>query len=201
MVGMTLASRRISCLFILLWGLTSVTAKTCSVNADCNGRSICSNSTNSCFTPSLLEGGDYRDALGATACFLGASLASGAGLGGGGMFVPLLLIVGGFSTTEAVPLSQSLMFGAGLMNLYIYSQQKHPLDDKRSIIDLVTILMFEPALLAGVVVGVILNAMSPTWLVVAFLVSCCFRPAVFYDPHAHRLLPLGWVSKKLERME
>ncbi len=72
----------------------------CTVDSDCDGRSLCNNATGYCFTPMLFSDGDYRDIVCAITCFLAASLASGAGIGGGGMFVPLLLLIGEYSTTQ-----------------------------------------------------------------------------------------------------
>ena len=94
----------LGCILFLSMSLFA-NASSCTSNLDCKGRSWCSNTTGECYTPSLSEGGDARDVAAAVACFLGAALAAGAGLGGGGMFVPFLILIGGFSTNEVFILS------------------------------------------------------------------------------------------------
>ena len=57
--------------------------------------------------------------LGCVVLFIGSAMAAGGGLGGGGIFVPVLILIVGFDAKVAVPLSQAMIFGGSLVNLYI----------------------------------------------------------------------------------
>ena len=48
------------------------------------------------------------------------------GIGGGGIMVPMLVSVGGFSVHHAIPLTQATVFGAAVMNLVQNSTKRHP---------------------------------------------------------------------------
>ena len=58
--------------------------------------------------------------------FLGSVLSSAGGTGGGGVFVPLLHVIGRFNTQEAVPLSKAMIFGAAITNVATLFIRKHP---------------------------------------------------------------------------
>jgi uncharacterized membrane protein YfcA len=108
--------------------------------------------------------------FGAVLLFIGSALAAGGGLGGGGIFVPLLILVCLLSPKEAVPISQAMIFGGSIVNIYINYNSRHPVVKSRPLIDYDTVLILEPLMLLGTTVGVMLNAISPTWLIVVILV-------------------------------
>ena len=102
--------------------------------------------------------------------FMGSALAAGGGLGGGGIFVPLLILVATLSPKEAVPISQAMIFGGSLVNLYINYHSRHPTVKTRPLIDYDAVLILEPLMLLGTTIGVMLNTICPTWLIVVILV-------------------------------
>jgi uncharacterized membrane protein YfcA len=108
--------------------------------------------------------------FGAVLLFIGSALAAGGGLGGGGIFVPLLILVCLLSPKEAVPISQAMIFGGSIVNIYINYNSRHPVVKSRPLIDYDAVLILEPLMLLGTTVGVMLNAISPTWLIVVILV-------------------------------
>lgn len=59
-----------------------------------------------CGNRKLFQTFGYRDALASILNFLGAMLAAGGGIGGGGVYVPVLILVEGLTTATAVPISQ-----------------------------------------------------------------------------------------------
>merc|ERR550537_2162743 len=97
-------------------------------------------------------------------------LSAASGVGGGGMFVPLFLIFMDMTPSDAVPLSQSLILCSSLINLAFFIFQTHPLCETRAKIDYDTVMLLEPGLACGVIVGVLLNRVSPRWLITALLV-------------------------------
>jgi len=74
-----------------------------------------------------------------------------------------------FTPTDAVPLSQCLIVFSSLVNLMFFIFQRHPEHDKKPKIDWDIVMLLEPGLACGVVVGVMLNRVSPRWLVTALL--------------------------------
>ncbi len=53
--------------------------------------------------------------------------------------------------------------------MYTYARAKHPTLIDRPLIDYLAVLLLEPLMLAGTVVGVLLNSVFPSWLLVALL--------------------------------
>lgn len=101
--------------------------------------------------------------------FVGGAIAAGGGVGGGAVFVPILVLLGGFETTHAVPLSNLLIVGASLANYLLMFRKKHPYAN-RPLVDYDTAMLLQPMSLAGTVLGVFLNQVFPSWLILALLI-------------------------------
>eukprot|EP01084_Bolivina_argentea_P168979 292950_1 len=102
--------------------------------------------------------------------FIGAMAATGGGLGGGGIFVPVYILILQLTTTGAAALSQATIFGGAVVNLIMNLQQNNPERLHRPLIYFSIILIFEPLLLVGTTIGVILNAMFPGILILILLI-------------------------------
>uniref|UniRef100_A0A0G4G5J7 Membrane transporter protein n=1 Tax=Chromera velia CCMP2878 TaxID=1169474 RepID=A0A0G4G5J7_9ALVE len=116
----------------------------------------------------LLAAGDGR-LIGASigfACISAAAIT--VGIGGGGLFVPLLIVAFDFQISQATGLSQALIFGGTLAGLFLNLQQRHPVAD-RPAINLELILFMTPMLLSGALTGVILHAVLPDYFVLALV--------------------------------
>mmetsp|Transcript_11575 Transcript_11575/g.21216 ORF Transcript_11575/g.21216 Transcript_11575/m.21216 type:complete len:281 (-) Transcript_11575:68-910(-) len=100
---------------------------------------------------------------------LATFVASGAGLGGGGLLVPLF-VFSGFDARHAVPLSEATIFGSMITNLVFNLQKSHPISKNRPLIDFDAAMMLEPSTLVGTIVGVVLNRLLPEWSIVGLLV-------------------------------
>jgi len=101
--------------------------------------------------------------------FMCTVLSAASGVGGGGMFVPLFLLFLDMKPSDAVPLSQSLILFSAVINLAFFVFQRNPVCRTRTKIDYETVMLLEPGLAGGVVVGVLLNQISPRWLITALL--------------------------------
>lgn len=95
-------------------------------------------------------------------------VASSSGVGGGGLFVPILLLVGRFTPHLATALSSVIIFGSSISNLIIALFQKHP-NANRPMIDYDVSLLMTPTVLVGTMLGVLLNVMFPNWLILLLL--------------------------------
>eukprot|EP01063_Lacrimia_lanifica_P039484 TRINITY_DN8685_c0_g3_i2.p1 TRINITY_DN8685_c0_g3~~TRINITY_DN8685_c0_g3_i2.p1 ORF type:complete len:526 (+),score=203.00 TRINITY_DN8685_c0_g3_i2:69-1646(+) len=109
-----------------------------------------------------------RDIVAFVVWFLGAGMAMGAGVGGGGIFVPLGILLLGFQTKVATGLSQASIFGASTGGLIVNMRNRHPLAN-RPIIDLDMALFLSPMEMAGAVVGVLVQKALPEWVVILLM--------------------------------
>mmetsp|Transcript_44053 Transcript_44053/g.104235 ORF Transcript_44053/g.104235 Transcript_44053/m.104235 type:complete len:529 (+) Transcript_44053:126-1712(+) len=101
--------------------------------------------------------------------FLASILSAAAGVGGGGMFVPLLMLFSGMRTEAAIPLSQVMVLGSSTVNLMLFTGQLHPIEQKSAKIDYDCAVLAEPMLCLGVSLGVLAHAMAPDWFMLSLL--------------------------------
>lgn len=100
---------------------------------------------------------------------IGLIIAAGGGIGGGGVLVPVFIMVCSFPAKLAIPLSNVTIFGGAISNCYLNLQKRHPLAD-RPLVDFDLVNVMEPLTIAGAVVGSLLNKMLPGWLITIMLV-------------------------------
>jgi len=103
-----------------------------------------------------------KEVLSVVLAFLTIFIATGAGVGGGGILVPLYTLVLGVGR-DAVPLSNATIFGASIVNMILYGKERHPLA-QRPLVDWDLILAMEPMTILGALLGSYLNKIAPTWL-------------------------------------
>ncbi|CAD7922765.1 unnamed protein product [Amoebophrya sp. A120] len=109
-----------------------------------------------------------HDLFGVLIWFVGAGLAMAAGVGGGGIFVPVGILLLRFGAKTATGLSQASIFGASIAGLVINLQNRHPLAD-RPLIDLDMALFLAPMEMAGAVLGVLVQKFLPDWAVILIM--------------------------------
>eukprot|EP00270_Netrium_digitus_P001872 TRINITY_DN12074_c0_g1_i4.p1 TRINITY_DN12074_c0_g1~~TRINITY_DN12074_c0_g1_i4.p1 ORF type:complete len:450 (+),score=79.56 TRINITY_DN12074_c0_g1_i4:195-1544(+) len=100
---------------------------------------------------------------------LASALASGGGVGGGGLFVPLFNLVLTFDAKTSTALSKSMVFGGALTGYLQNINAKHPKAKNRPLINYDIALLLQPMLLLGISVGVICNVIFPAWIIVVGL--------------------------------
>ena len=105
------------------------------------------------------------------AIVLTAGVSAAAGMDGGAIYVPLFLLCVGLSAKEAVPLSQALIFGGSVVNILMFAGEEHPLVPDLPKIDYRVIMMMNPGLAAGVMLGVLMHLVSPQWLIMLCLLA------------------------------
>mmetsp|Transcript_73611 Transcript_73611/g.117355 ORF Transcript_73611/g.117355 Transcript_73611/m.117355 type:complete len:509 (+) Transcript_73611:85-1611(+) len=110
------------------------------------------------------------DGLCTFAILVGSMIAAGGGLGGGGVFVPIYILVLSFNTKHAAALSQATILGGSIVNLIMNWKARHPSRPHRPLTDFPTLLVFEPMLLVGTVIGVYFNVMFPAMLILILLI-------------------------------
>jgi uncharacterized membrane protein YfcA len=110
-----------------------------------------------------------EDFIGFFLATLGLVLAAGGGIGGGGILVPIYILILGFMPKHAIPLSNVTVFGGAIANTIHNVRQRHPNAD-RPLIDWDLILVMEPSTLAGALIGANLNKVLSETVIAVMLV-------------------------------
>ncbi|KAJ8761614.1 hypothetical protein K2173_004390 [Erythroxylum novogranatense] len=98
-------------------------------------------------------------------CFIAASISSAGGIGGGGLFIPILNIVGDLDLKTASCFSAFMVTGGSLANVMYHMLAPCAKFGSKTLIDYDIALLSEPCMLLGVSVGVACNLISPEWLI------------------------------------
>ncbi|KAG3175618.1 hypothetical protein C6341_g9392 [Phytophthora cactorum] len=120
----------------------------------------------------------HEEIAGSIGAFVATILAAGSGLGGGGLLVPLYIMLMSMSSHEAVPLSKATIFGGAIASFLLNVWKRHPLVRSRPLIDYETMLLMEPMTLAGTIIGVNMNAVFPEWLITVCIVWLLTKTAL-----------------------
>lgn len=93
---------------------------------------------------------DQTDYWGIFAVTLGLLVAASGGIGGGGILVPLYILVFDFRPKYAVALSNFTIVGSSITNIVLNLPKRHP-NANRPLVDWDLILVMEPLTMAGAV--------------------------------------------------
>lgn len=106
---------------------------------------------------------NWRVVLGTIIGFVGGALGSVGGIGGGGIFVPMLTLIIGFDQKSSTALSKCMIMGASAASVW------YNFRPTSSTIDYDLALIFQPLLVLGISIGVLFNLIFPNWLVTILL--------------------------------
>jgi len=137
---------------------------------------------------------NWQIVLGTLVGFFGAAFGSVGGVGGGGIFVPMLSLIIGFDPKSATAISKckflvnniicfcldvfltnidmiflGMIMGASVSTVYYNLRLRHPTLDM-PIIDYDLALLIQPMLMLGISIGVAFNVIFPDWLVTVLLI-------------------------------
>ncbi|KAH1080049.1 hypothetical protein J1N35_019810 [Gossypium stocksii] len=111
----------------------------------------------------------WKIVVGTIVGFLGAALGSVGGVGGGGIFVPMLTLIIGFDPKSSTAISKCMIMGAAGSTVYYNLRLRHPTLEM-PLIDYDLALLFQPMLMLGISIGVTLNIMFADWMVTVLLI-------------------------------
>ncbi|CAG7889278.1 unnamed protein product, partial [Brassica rapa] len=103
--------------------------------------------------------------IAAVLSFIAASISSAGGIGGGGLYVPIMTIVAGLDLKTASSFSAFMVTGGSIANVGCNLFVRNPKAGGKTMIDFDLALLLEPCMLLGVSVGVICNLVFPNWLI------------------------------------
>lgn len=95
-------------------------------------------------------------------------LANVAGIGGGGITVPIVMICWGFSTKESVAISGATIFVGSVVRFFYSIDRKHP-EKKATSIDYGIVIVMLPLVLVGSFTGVLVNIILPPLILSSIL--------------------------------
>ncbi|XP_021743170.1 sulfite exporter TauE/SafE family protein 4-like [Chenopodium quinoa] len=101
--------------------------------------------------------------------FLGSAFGTVGGVGGGGIFVPMLTLIVGFDTKSAAALSKCMIMAASASSVWYNLRVQHPSKDV-PILDYELALLFQPMLMLGITIGVTLSVVFPYWLITILII-------------------------------
>ncbi len=99
---------------------------------------------------------------------LTSALSNAGGVGGGGLVIPILLLMFKFYTHEAIPISKLTIFTGALTSFLLGFKQIHPYR-KAITIDYNIPYLIVPMLLLGTMVGISLNKVMPPFIILVAL--------------------------------
>ncbi|KAI3738097.1 hypothetical protein L2E82_28115 [Cichorium intybus] len=111
----------------------------------------------------------WKIVIGSFIGFCGAAFGSVGGVGGGGIFVPMLTLIIGFDPKSATAISKCMIMGAAASTVYYNLKLRHPTLDM-PIIDYDLALLIQPMLMLGISIGVAFNVIFADWMVTVLLI-------------------------------
>ncbi|KAG5584185.1 hypothetical protein H5410_044619 [Solanum commersonii] len=111
----------------------------------------------------------WRIVLATVIGFLGSACGTVGGVGGGGIFVPMLTLLLGFDTKSAAAISKCMIMGASTSSVWYNLRVPHPCREA-PILDYDLALLFQPMLMLGITVGVSLSVVFPYWLITVLII-------------------------------
>ncbi|XP_054820268.1 sulfite exporter TauE/SafE family protein 4 [Prosopis cineraria] len=111
----------------------------------------------------------WRVVLATVIGFVGSACGTVGGVGGGGIFVPMLTLLLGFDTKSAAALSKCMIMGASASSVWYNLRVPHPTKEV-PILDYDLALLFQPMLMLGITVGVALSVVFPYWLITVLII-------------------------------
>ncbi|KAM3341288.1 sulfite exporter TauE/SafE family protein 4 isoform X1 [Capsicum galapagoense] len=112
---------------------------------------------------------NWRVVLATVIGFLGSACGTVGGVGGGGIFVPMLTLLLGFDTKSAAAISKCMIMGASASSVWYNLRVPHPCREA-PILDYDLALLFQPMLMLGITIGVSLSVVFPYWLITVLII-------------------------------
>lgn len=111
----------------------------------------------------------WRIVVGTVIGIFGAAFGSVGGVGGGGIFVPMLSLVIGFDPKSSTAISKCMIMGAAISTVVYNLKLRHPTLDI-PLIDYDLVLLIQPMLMLGISIGVVFNLIFADWMVTILII-------------------------------
>lgn len=145
----------------------SIQGGSCNVDDDCGALNYCENKecTHKGFFPITV-----REMIGLLIIFIASALANASGIGGGGLYVPILIVLNGFSLKDSTPISKFMIFCSALVAFIIGIAKKHnPEKGYGSSIDMNLVSYMVPFIVMGSQIGLVINITFPQLILIIIM--------------------------------
>ncbi|XP_074278841.1 sulfite exporter TauE/SafE family protein 3-like isoform X2 [Silene latifolia] len=112
----------------------------------------------------------WKIVVGSIVGFLGAAMGSVGGIGGGAIFVPMLILIIGFDPKSSAAVSKYIIMGTAGATVYYNLRLRHPIHNNMPLIDYDLALLFQPMLMVGISIGVAFNVIFADWMITTLLI-------------------------------
>lgn len=136
--------------------------KTCSSDSDCLELNTCTNKI--CIHDGLFPL-FLKSIIGMLLLTVGLLLSTSVGMGGGGLILPILILVMNFYSHQAIPLSKSIVFCNTLISFFMHVRQKDSINYNLALLCL-------PSILIGSTIGVKINNLIHGVFLITILSFC-----------------------------
>jgi uncharacterized membrane protein YfcA len=144
----------------------------CKTDADCHIDNVCQD--NSCIHKKVFPI-DNNDIFGFILIIIGSALSNAGGIGGkfktkigGGLYIPILILVLHFYIHEGVPVSKLMTLSGAFISFLMNFRLRHPTRGTISI-DYNIALLMVPGLLYGTLFGINLNIVTPSVIILLLM--------------------------------
>ncbi|KAG2722923.1 hypothetical protein I3843_02G127100 [Carya illinoinensis] len=111
----------------------------------------------------------WKIVVGTIIGFFGSAFGTVGGVGGGGIFVPMLTLIIGFDQKSSTAISKCMIMGGAGATVFYNLKQRHPTLDL-PVIDYDLALLFQPMLVLGISIGVAFNVIFADWMITVLLI-------------------------------
>jgi uncharacterized membrane protein YfcA len=139
--------------------------------------------------------------IGFVCAVVGLIIAAGGGIGGGGILVPVYVLVMGMPVKLAIPLTSVTVLGGSVANNVLNVNKYHPDHPSRSCIDWDLILQLVPMTIAGTLIGANLNDLLPEVVLVVLLLLILSLTAYFTLQKATKMYQKETAQQQRQRQQ
>ncbi len=132
----------------------------------------------------------FREIFGAILIIIFSGLLTSGGMGGGGIYTPILLMIFAYDSGKAVMLVYSMIFGGSLGNFLNVSRQKD-IETGKPVILYDFALIVTPLMILGSTIGILFNRMTASILIICGLLY-------FVQDFARKLYKKAWATYEKE---
>ncbi|MCL7032868.1 hypothetical protein MKW94_026223 [Papaver nudicaule] len=139
----------------------------------------------------------WRIVVGSIISFVASAFGSVGGVGGGGIYVPMLILVIKFDAKSAIPISKCMIMGTAASTVYCNLKRRHPTLDM-PVIDYNLAVLIQPMLMLGISIGVALGGVLADWMITVLLIVLFSGTTVMMLFKAIQLWKKETIAKKVQ---
>lgn len=134
----------------------------CDSDSDCDAPYIiCDSDSKTCQHKSLWVP-HWRESIGFVVLIVLCMLANAVGIGGGALFVSILIFFFRMTAKEAIDFSNAIIFANSVATYVMVFLRKHPNIPHRTLIDYSLVIIMAPTITLGSLVGQVIGSIVPT---------------------------------------